>query len=162
MKPLPHRVRRVSRVNRWEFPASCNIAARHESAAERHHRALARTGDLCPSWEPASRRLGRARHQDRAPGQRRLRAWVRRDHARLVQPVRVGESIPGRQALDALLERADVFIQNLAPGAAAKLGLDAQTLVRRRPRLIACDVSGYGADGPYSDKKAYDLLVQCE
>ena len=58
--------------------------------------------------------------------------------------------------------RADVFIQNLAPGAAAKLGLDAQTLVGRQPRLIACDVSGYGADGPYSDKKAYDLLVQCE
>jgi crotonobetainyl-CoA:carnitine CoA-transferase CaiB-like acyl-CoA transferase len=68
----------------------------------------------------------------------------------------------GRAVLDALLPKADVFIQNLAPGAAAKMGLDAQTLVARFPRLIACDISGYGSGGPYSDKKAYDLLVQCE
>ena len=86
-------------------------------------------------------------------------AWANRSKESIALDIK---SIPGRQALDALLERADVFIQNLAPGAAAKLGLDAQTLVRRQPRLIACDVSGYGADGPYSDKKAYDLLVQCE
>ena len=64
--------------------------------------------------------------------------------------------------LDALLPRADVFLQNLAPGAAKRLGLDAQSLVARFPRLIACDISGYGVGGPYSEKKAYDLLVQCE
>lgn len=86
-------------------------------------------------------------------------AWANRSKESIALDIK---SVEGRQAIDALLERADVFIQNLAPGAAAKLGLDAQTLVRRRPRLIACDVSGYGADGPYSDKKAYDLLVQCE
>jgi crotonobetainyl-CoA:carnitine CoA-transferase CaiB-like acyl-CoA transferase len=61
-----------------------------------------------------------------------------------------------------LLEQADVFIQNLAPGAAARLGLAAATLTARHPRLIVCDVSGYGSSGPYRDKKAYDLLVQCE
>lgn len=72
------------------------------------------------------------------------------------------KSDDGAQALFALLETADVFIQNLAPGAAAKLGLDAKSLVARFPRLIACDVSGYGSGGPYSSKKAYDLLVQCE
>lgn len=72
------------------------------------------------------------------------------------------KSDDGAQALFALLETADVFIQNLAPGAAAKLGLDAESLVARFPRLIACDVSGYGSGGPYSSKKAYDLLVQCE
>ncbi len=61
-----------------------------------------------------------------------------------------------------LLEHADVFVQNLAPGAAERLGLGASELTRRYPRLIACDISGYGSSGPYHDKKAYDLLVQCE
>lgn len=61
-----------------------------------------------------------------------------------------------------LLERADVFIQNLAPGAADRLGLSADRLTTRYPRLIVCGISGYGTSGPYRDKKAYDLLVQCE
>jgi itaconate CoA-transferase len=61
-----------------------------------------------------------------------------------------------------LLETADVFIQNLAPGAAARLGFGADSLRARYPRLIICDLSGYGSAGPYRDKKAYDLLVQCE
>ena len=86
-------------------------------------------------------------------------AWANRSKESVALDIKTAA---GRQVLDALLERADVFIQNLAPGAAAKLGLDAETLVGRQPRLVACDVSGYGADGPYSDKKAYDLLVQCE
>lgn len=68
----------------------------------------------------------------------------------------------GQHTLEALLARADVFIQNLAPGAAQRQGLDAKSLVARFPRLIACDISGYGSGGPYSSKKAYDLLVQCE
>jgi itaconate CoA-transferase len=61
-----------------------------------------------------------------------------------------------------LLDGADVFIQNLAPGAADRLGLGVETLTARYPRLIVCGISGYGAAGPYGDKKAYDLLVQCE
>ena len=61
-----------------------------------------------------------------------------------------------------LLAGADVFVQNLAPGATARLGLDAEALTARYPRLIVCDISGYGSSGPYRDKKAYDLLVQCE
>jgi crotonobetainyl-CoA:carnitine CoA-transferase CaiB-like acyl-CoA transferase len=69
---------------------------------------------------------------------------------------------PARAALHRLVERADVFAQNLAPGAAARLGFDAATLRAAHPRLIVCDISGYGASGPYRDKKAYDLLVQCE
>ena len=68
----------------------------------------------------------------------------------------------GQQALAALLARADVFVQNLAPGAAERLGLGAAGLLARHPRLICCSVSGYGPDGPYAGKKAYDLLVQCE
>ncbi|MFB7541022.1 CaiB/BaiF CoA transferase family protein [Streptomyces zaomyceticus] len=57
---------------------------------------------------------------------------------------------------------ADVFVQNLAQGAAARLGLDAAALCAAHPRLIAVDVSGYGAEGPYAHKRAYDMLVQCE
>ncbi|MFF0557194.1 CaiB/BaiF CoA transferase family protein [Streptomyces sp. NPDC004266] len=57
---------------------------------------------------------------------------------------------------------ADVFVQNLAQGAAARLGLDATTLCATHPWLIAVDVSGYGAEGPYAHKRAYDMLVQCE
>jgi itaconate CoA-transferase len=64
--------------------------------------------------------------------------------------------------LERLLARADVFVQNLAPGAADRLGLSAQALRARAPRLIVCNVSGYGATGPYAAKKAYDLLVQSE
>lgn len=67
-----------------------------------------------------------------------------------------------RAVLDRLLERADVFVQNLAPGAAERLGLGAEELTERHGRLIVCGISGYGTTGPYRDKKAYDLLVQCE
>jgi itaconate CoA-transferase len=67
-----------------------------------------------------------------------------------------------REVLNHLLERADVFVQNLAPGATGRLGFGTEALRERHPRLIVCDVSGYGASGPYRDKKAYDLLVQCE
>jgi len=67
-----------------------------------------------------------------------------------------------RGILEGLLERADVFVQNLAPGAAERLGFGAQALREWHPRLVVCDVSGYGSSGPYKDKKAYDLLVQCE
>jgi len=68
----------------------------------------------------------------------------------------------GRDALERLLARADVFVQNLAPGAAARQGLDAHALVERFPRLVAVDMSGFGAGGPASAKRAYDLVVQAE
>jgi crotonobetainyl-CoA:carnitine CoA-transferase CaiB-like acyl-CoA transferase len=67
-----------------------------------------------------------------------------------------------KEVLDRLLERSDVFLQNLIPGAAGRLGLGAEQLRARFPRLIVCNISGYGANGPYRDRKAYDLLVQCE
>jgi itaconate CoA-transferase len=86
-------------------------------------------------------------------------AWTNRSKQSLALDVKSSE---GKRVLDALLPQADVFLQNLAPGAAQRLGLDAATLVERFPRLIACDISGYGSGGPYSQKKAYDLLVQCE
>jgi formyl-CoA transferase len=68
----------------------------------------------------------------------------------------------GRAVLDELLAGADVFVQNLAPGAADRLGLDAASLTHRFERLIPCTISGYGTSGPWADRKAYDLLVQCQ
>jgi itaconate CoA-transferase len=67
-----------------------------------------------------------------------------------------------KAVLERLLEKADVFLQNLAPGAAERLGLGATDLRQRHPEMIWCGISGYGPTGPYADKKAYDLLVQCE
>lgn len=68
----------------------------------------------------------------------------------------------GRDILHELLRDADVFVQNLAPGAAGRLGLGTEELTRRHPRLIPCTISGWGTSGPWADRKAYDLLVQCQ
>jgi itaconate CoA-transferase len=101
-----------------------------------------------------------ARDYDRAVlGQASYFVWLNRGKESVELDVK---SDRGQQVLTALLDRADVFVQNLAPGAAARLGLSADTLRARHPRLICCSVSGYGPDGPYTGKKAYDLLVQCE
>ncbi|WP_030838970.1 CaiB/BaiF CoA transferase family protein [Streptomyces hygroscopicus] len=72
------------------------------------------------------------------------------------------KSDSGRVILEQLLAEADVFVQNLAPGAAARMGLGAEDLAERFPSLIPCSVSGYGTSGPWADRKAYDLLVQCQ
>lgn len=66
------------------------------------------------------------------------------------------------EVMTRLVSRADVFVQNFAPGAAERLGLGAQALRTRHPRLITCSISGYGTSGPYRDAKAYDLLIQSE
>lgn len=67
-----------------------------------------------------------------------------------------------QRILGELMQQADVLVQNLAPGAAARLGLSYEALHESHPRLIVCDISGYGEGGPYQDKKAYDLLIQSE
>ncbi|CAG9177502.1 CaiB/BaiF CoA-transferase family protein [Cupriavidus respiraculi] len=85
--------------------------------------------------------------------------WTNRSKESLTLDVKEPGAKP---VMEALLARADVLVQNLAPGAAARLGLDYASLSERYPRLIVCDISGYGDDGPYRDKKAYDLLVQSE
>lgn len=72
------------------------------------------------------------------------------------------KSIDGKHILKKLIEKSDVLIQNLAPGALKRMGFDPYELIEEKPELIVCNLSGYGEDGPYSDKKAYDLLVQCE
>ena len=92
-------------------------------------------------------------------GQSAYFVWLNRSKESLALDVKKNES---KQILSKLIARADVFIQNLAPGAAKRLGLGADELMKRHPRLIVCDISGYGDSGPYAKKKAYDLLVQSE
>mgnify|MGYP000994452873 CR=1 FL=1 len=85
--------------------------------------------------------------------------WTNRSKESLTLDVKHAEAAG---ILARLLEQADVLVQNLAPGAAARLGLSYEVLREQHPRLIVCDISGYGASGPYRDKKAYDLLIQSE
>ena len=85
--------------------------------------------------------------------------WVNRSKESLSLDVKHRDA---SEILARLLARADVFVQNLAPGAADRLGLGAAELRARNPKLVWCGISGYGPTGPYSAKKAYDLLVQCE
>ena len=85
--------------------------------------------------------------------------WLNRSKESLTLDVK---SADGRAVLGELLDRADVLVQNLGPGAAGRLGVDAASLARSHPRVIPCTVSGWGTDGPWAGRKAYDLLVQAE
>lgn len=85
--------------------------------------------------------------------------WANRSKESLTLDVKHPQA---RQVLNQLVAQADVLVQNLAPGAAARLGLSFDALQAQHPGLIVCDISGYGDDGPYRDRKAYDLLIQSE
>jgi len=85
--------------------------------------------------------------------------WLNRGKQSVTLDLKRAEA---REAVGRLVERADVLVQNLAPGAASRLGLDFATLAPRHPRLVVADISGYGDSGPYRDKKAYDTLIQAE
>lgn len=101
-----------------------------------------------------------ARDYDRSVrGQSAYFVWLNRSKESLTLDVKHPRA---NEILARLIGHADVFIQNLAPGAARRLGLGADALLASHPRLIACDISGYGDAGPYAHKKAYDLLVQSE
>ena len=101
-----------------------------------------------------------ARHYDETVrGQSSYFVWLNRSKESVTLNVKHPEALP---ILTRLIAESDVFIQNLAPGAVARLGLDIDHLRSSFPRLIVCGISGYGATGPYRDKKAYDLLVQAE
>jgi itaconate CoA-transferase len=85
--------------------------------------------------------------------------WVNRSKESLTLDLKQPEAL---QVLQELIGKADVLVQNLAPGAAARMGLAYEALSAAHPKLVVCDISGYGNDGPYRDKKAYDLLIQSE
>ncbi|GGY98954.1 CaiB/BaiF CoA transferase family protein [Streptomyces poonensis] len=85
--------------------------------------------------------------------------WLNRGKESVTLDLKSGQ---GLKVMERLLREADVFVQNLAPGAAARLGLGAEALAERFPRLITCSVTGYGSTGPWAHRKAYDMLVQCQ
>ncbi len=85
--------------------------------------------------------------------------WVNRNKESLTLDIRKPD---GRAVLFELLDQADVFVQNLAPGAAKRAGIDGATLLARYPHMVVCEISGYGSTGPFAERRAYDLLIQCE
>ena len=98
-------------------------------------------------------------YDERVGGEASHFVWVNRSKESLTLDLKQPEALA---VLQELVAEADVLVQNLAPGAAARMGLGAEALQAKHPRLIVCDISGYGEDGPYRDKKAYDLLIQSE
>ena len=99
-------------------------------------------------------------YDDRVRGLSSHFVWTNRSKQSLTLDVKQPEA--QHLLMRLVLEEADVLVQNLAPGAAARLGLSYEALSARKPGIIVCDISGYGSDGPYRDKKAYDLLIQSE
>src|SRR5712671_2691331 len=101
-----------------------------------------------------------ARYYDKlAKGESAYFVWLNRGKESVTLDLTKPED---KAVLSAMLARADVFVQNLKPGAIAKLGFPIDELRREHPRLITCSISGYGEDGPYAARKAYDMLIQAE
>jgi itaconate CoA-transferase len=98
-------------------------------------------------------------YDDAVHGESAYFVWLNQGKESLVLDIKSPADVG---LLQRLLARADVFIQNLAPGAAGRAGFDSKALCERYPRLVCCDISGYSDGGEYSQMKAYDLLVQCE
>ena len=135
------------------------LALEHAVAAPLATRHLADNGARVIKIErPGSGDFARA-YDQRVRGLASHFVWTNRGKESVTLDLKHAQALP---VLHRLLERADVFVQNLAPGAAARLGLDAEAIHRINPRVIVCGVSGYGESGPYRDKKAYDLLIQAE
>jgi itaconate CoA-transferase len=135
------------------------IALEHAVAAPLCSRHLADLGaDVIKVESPSGGDL--ARHYDSVvAGQSAYFVWANRSKRSITLDLK---SDKGREALESLLERADIFVHNLGPGAVDRLGFSQEKLRERFPRLINCAISGYGSDGPYWDRKAFDLLIQGE
>lgn len=135
------------------------ISLEHAIAAPFCTRQLADLGARVIKVErPGSGDFARA-YDTRVRGQSSHFVWTNRSKESLTLDLKQPQAL---QVLMELLEGADVLVQNLAPGAAARMGLSYEALRSQHPRLVVCDISGYGEDGPYRDKKAYDLLIQSE
>ena len=135
------------------------VSLEHAIAAPFCTRQLADLGARVIKVErPGAGDFARA-YDQRAKGQSSHFVWVNRSKESLALDLKDPQDL---DVLKKLIANADVLVQNLAPGATGRMGLDAATLRAKYPRLIVCDISGYGNDGPYRDKKAYDLLIQSE
>jgi len=135
------------------------VSLEHAIAAPLCTRQLAEIGARVIKIErPGSGDFARA-YDARARGMASHFVWTNRSKESMALDLK---SAPAKEVMHALLGKADVLVQNLAPGASARLGLSYEHLKDTHPALIVCDISGYGADGPYRDHKAYDLLIQAE
>lgn len=135
------------------------VSLEHAIAAPFCTRQLADLGARVIKVErPGAGDFARA-YDERVNGMSSHFTWVNRSKESLTLDLKQADAL---KALKTLLKSADVLVQNLAPGAAARMGLTAELLHKENPKLILCDISGYGNDGPYRDKKAYDLLIQSE
>jgi crotonobetainyl-CoA:carnitine CoA-transferase CaiB-like acyl-CoA transferase len=135
------------------------VSLEHAIAAPFCTRQLADLGARVIKVErPGAGDFARA-YDQRARGESSHFVWVNRSKESLALDLKDPQDLA---VLKQLIAKADVLVQNLAPGATGRMGLDAATLRADNPRLIVCDISGYGNDGPYRDKKAYDLLIQSE
>jgi crotonobetainyl-CoA:carnitine CoA-transferase CaiB-like acyl-CoA transferase len=135
------------------------VSLEHAIAAPFCTRQLADLGARVIKVErPGAGDFARA-YDQRARGESSHFVWVNRSKESLALDLKDPQDLA---ILQQLIAKADVLVQNLAPGATGRMGLDAATLRAQNPRLIVCDISGYGNDGPYRDKKAYDLLIQSE
>lgn len=135
------------------------VSLEHAIAAPFCTRQLADLGARVIKVErPGSGDFARA-YDTRVKGQASHFVWTNRSKESLTLDLK---QTPALSVVRQLLGQADVLVQNLAPGAAARMGLSFEALQAEHPKLIVCDISGYGDDGPYRDKKAYDLLIQSE
>ncbi len=135
------------------------VSLEHAIAAPFCTRQLADLGARVIKVErPGSGDFARA-YDTRVKGQASHFVWTNRSKESLTLDLKHPDALA---ALKSLLAKADVLVQNLAPGAAARMGLGYEALKKVHPKLIVCDISGYGDNGPYRDKKAYDLLIQSE
>jgi itaconate CoA-transferase len=135
------------------------VSLEHAIAAPLATRHLADLGARVIKVErPGSGDFARV-YDDRVDGLASHFVWVNRSKESLTLDLKQPEA---QEILMQLLAEADVMVQNLAPGAAARMGLSYEALSEKNPRLIVCDISGYGEGGPYTEKKAYDLLIQSE
>ncbi len=135
------------------------VSLEHAIAAPFATRQLADLGARVIKVErPESGDFARA-YDERVGGLSSHFVWCNRSKESLALDLK---SPQGMAVLSRLIDKADVLVQNLAPGASQRMGLDFATLHVAHPRLIVCDISGYGQDGPHRDRKAYDLLIQSE
>ncbi|WP_300552530.1 CaiB/BaiF CoA-transferase family protein [Limnohabitans sp. Rim8] len=135
------------------------VSLEHAIAAPFCTRQLADLGARVIKIErPGAGDFARA-YDTRVRGQSSHFVWTNRSKESLTLDLKNPDAMA---VLSSLLQSADVLVQNLAPGAAARMGLSFEALNPKYPKLIVCDISGYGEDGPYRDKKAYDLLIQSE
>ena len=135
------------------------VSLEHAIAAPFASRQLADLGARVIKVESPGEGDFARRYDTRVDGLASHFVWVNRSKESLTLDLKNELAM---SALHRLLQKSDVLLQNLAPGAAARMGLSCEQLKTQFTQLIVCDISGYGADGPDRDRKAYDLLIQSE